>query len=555
MKPILIFPKPEIKKRPIGKRQARAKQHIPSHARQKVRLVTAFNLLETNFNNGILSVDPAGYAPERTLVFETAGSIDDFYNAVSKIAGLYFLQEILGADFEPDDDYYTINKKGQKKDTTQKSFVYLTMANQKALNQIMSYWNNYKNQEDFKFPNGLAPLGHLFDHLKNIRFWDTDDRLYNTGLTEDWKIRVAEGQDVVPVEIELWYKLDNEVRTSKETRIRKLIKKLGGNVLTTCVIGEIHYHSVLVSIPVKSISQFFQDNPSEIELMRCDEVMFFRPSGQCMTPLFQADKEHEYIDENPKDKYDEILNEPIVALLDGLPLGHHDWIKEHIIIDDPDGWSSAYSPKDQKHGTSMASLIIRGDMQSAQPAISRKLYCRPILKPENTFSGDSIERIPEGVLPIDLVHRAVRRMFETEDDNITAPTIKVINLSIADPKRLFEYQMSPWAKLIDYLSVKYKVLFVISAGNHIYDLELGITNEEFNKLSSDDTEALIIKCISDTTHLRRLMSPAESINALTIGAYHHDEFSGHINPYFDRNMPSTINPVTWGKKGQLNLNY
>ncbi len=553
MKPILIFPRPEVKKRPIGKPQARAKPHIPSHARQKIRLDAAFKLLETNFTNGILSVDPTGYAPERTLVFETAGSIDDFYKAVSKIIGLDFLQESIDADFEATDDYHTLNEKGERKNTAQKSFVYLTMANQKALSQVMSYWNSYKNQEDFKFPNGLAPLGHLFDHLKSIRYWDTDDRLYNTGLTEDWEIRVAEGQDVVPVEIELWYKEDNEVRISKENRIKKLIKKLDGNVLTTCVIDEINYHTVLANIPVKSISQFFQNNPSEIELLRCDEVMFFRPSGQCMTPLFQADKENEYIDENPKNENNEILNEPIVALLDGLPLEHHDWIKDHIIIDDPDGWSSAYSSIDQKHGTSMASLIIRGDMQSTQPRIPRKLYCRPILKPENTFSSGSIERFPEGVLPIDLIHRAVRRMFETEDGNIAAPTIKVINLSIADPNRLFDYQMSPWAKLIDYLSVKYQVLFIISAGNHTYDLELGITNKEFSELSSDDSEALILKCISDTTHLRRLMSPAESINALTIGAYHHDEnsddnFSGHINPYTDRNMPSTINSVTWGTR-------
>ena len=513
---------------------------------------STFKLLETNFKNGVLSDDPMGFSPERTLVFETVGSVSDFYKAASKIEGLDFLQEIIGDDFEPDEDFYLLDKNGKRKG--QKSYVYLTMANQKALRKILQFWNGYKQNEGYIFPRGFAPLRHLFDHLKVIRYWDTNDRLHNTGIIEDWGDRVAGGQDVVPVEIELWYNSDSNVRTSKESRISQLVTKINGKILTTCQIGEIRYHAVLASIPVTSISQLLNENKTEIELMRCDEVMYFRPSGQCMTPVFHAEDEQEYDDENINDEVAEINENPVVALIDGLPLEHHAWIKDYISIDDPDDWSSDYKPQDQKHGTSMASLIIRGDMQSEGPVIPRKLYCRPILKPQNTLSGDTRERIPEGILPIDLVHRAVRRIFEPDNGvQAIAPTIKVINLSIADPSRLFEYQMSPWAKLIDYLSVKYQVLFVISAGNHIFDLELGITNEEFNKLSSEDKESLILRCISNTTHLRRLMSPAESINALTIGAYHHDEntddeFYNQINPYADRNMPSTINSVTWGKK-------
>lgn len=554
MKPILIFPNPKVQPRPPSKSAFPGKQHLPTHARQKARLDSTFKLLETNFKNGILSDDSMGFAPERILVFETIGSVNNFYKAVSKIEGLDFVQEIFGGSLESDDDFYPLDDDGQREDKDQKSYVYLTMSNQTALHKILQFWNKYKQQENYVFPRGFTPLRHLFDHLKVIRYWDTNDRLYNTGIIEDWEDRVAGGQDIIPVEIEIWYNSDSNVRTSKESRISQLITKINGKILTTCQIDDIRYHAVLANIPVSSISQLLSENKTEIELMRCDEIMFFRPSGQCMTPVFHSEDEQEYDDENANNDVAEIIESPVVALIDGLPLEHHAWIKNYISIDDPDGWSSDYKPEDQKHGTSMASLIIRGDMQSEGPVIPRKLYCRPILKPENTLSGNTRERIPEGILPIDLVHRAVRRLYEPENGaEALAPTIKVINLSIADPSRLFEYQMSPWAKLIDYLSVKYQVLFVISAGNHIYDLELGITNKEFNKLSSEDKEALILGCISDTTHLRRLMSPAESINALTIGAYHHDEnsddeFYNQINPYTDRNMPSTINSVTWGKK-------
>jgi len=554
LKPILIFPKPAVSKKAPGNSFVPNKRHLPSHARQKERMDADFTLLENNFNNGLLSVDPDGSAPERMLVFETADSVKNFKKAISKINGLEFINDMLGDVIEPDGDFYELDKKG--KHLGQSSYIYLTMSNQKALKKIKDYWDKYKDDETFPFPTGFAPLGYLFDQLKTIRFWDTHDRLYKTGIIENWEERIAEGQDVVPVEIELWFSSNAEVRAEKEARVRKLVKILNGKILTKCTIDEIRYQSILVSIQANSIAQFIKDNKSDIELLRCDDVMFFRPTGQCVTPVNLHDEEQESIDDTILNSDVDINDEPIIALLDGLPLANHTWIKDSIYIDDPDGWSTAYKPKDQVHGTGMASLIIRGDYLLDKPTVPRKLYCRPILKPEMTISNKTVERIPEDVLPIDLVHRAVRRMFEPENGVVEAPTIKVISLSVADPNRLFEYQMSPWAKLLDYLSEKYQVLFVISAGNHPDDLDLGVTNEEFNKRTSVEKESLILKSISDKTHLRRLMSPAESINALTIGAYHHDEnaddeFYGQINPYSDRNMPSTINPITWGRKRSI----
>ena len=273
-----------------------------------------------------------------------------------------------------------------------------------------------------------------------------------------------------------------------------------------------------------------------------------------MAPMFTAAEDIQE-EQGELIRPDDTNDEPIVALLDGLPLENHQWIKDHIIIDDPDDWSENYEPGSQIHGTSMASLIIRGDMQGNSDPLPGKLYCRPILQPATIgFDGLTREKIPEGVLPVDIIHRAVRRMFEPERGQpAVAPSVKIINLSIADPFRLFEHLVSPWAKLIDYLSEKYQVLFVVSAGNNLQDIELGITNHEFEELTDSDKEALVLKGIADSTHLRRLMSPAESINALTVAAYHHDEhvadeFHRQINPYSDRSMPSTINPVSWGKR-------
>ena len=555
MKPILIFPKPTVALR-IKKRRPFPQPKTPGSARQGVRLKSSFESLERGFSTASLSGDPAGFSPERTLVLETIGAVTDFYKAASKIQGLDFVQEILGDVVEPDDDFY-IEKDGERDVEPLKGYAYLTMSNQAALNKLLTYWSKYTTKKHYKFPRGLAPLKYLFQKLHTIRYWNTEDRLRETGLLEDWDARLAEGQDSVPVEIELWYRANDSARISGEERVTRLIQKLDGAIHQKCVINEIQYHALLANIPASSIAQLVNDNSDDIELLRCDEVMFFRPSGQCMAPIFtsESDEPVEQEEISISDDLSDLTNEPTVALLDGLPLENHTWIRDLITIDDPDEWSEDYTPSDQKHGTSMASLIIRGDMQGENAPIPRKLYCRPILKPSPAgFDGQTRERIPEDVLPIDIIHRAVRRIFESTDDQpAAAPSVKIINLSIADPSRLFDQTISPWAKLIDYLAAKYQIIFVVSSGNHTYNIELEMTNIEFEALDVNDKERVILQGIANDTHLRRLMSPAESINSLTVAASHYDEYSGdefykHINPYIDRTMPSTINPVTWGKK-------
>lgn len=57
-----------------------------------------------------------------------------------------------------------------------------------------------------------------------------------------------------------------------------LVNKLNGKVLTSCVISEISYHSMLIEIEVEDARQII-NNPNT-DLIKCDQVMFFRPVGQ-----------------------------------------------------------------------------------------------------------------------------------------------------------------------------------------------------------------------------------------------------------------------------------
>jgi hypothetical protein len=527
----------------------------PSPSRQGVRLNTSFNLLKSSFSRADFSVDPAGFPPERTLVLETVGSIDKFYKAAAKVDGLEFVQELIGEDLAPDEDFFFKQKDGEGvSGKILHGFVYLTMANQEALNKLYRYWQHYTERKNYKFPRGLAPLRDLFSCLHSVRYWDTRDRLHNTGLIEDWRERAEAQQGELPVEIDLWFRGSREHRGAAEHRVRTLIGSIGGQVVQTCTIESIQYHAVLASVPTRAVGSLLEGNLDEIEVLRCDDVMYFRPSGQCMAPIFTSDEEFQ-TEAGLEGNEEQPTDDPVIALLDGLPLENHEWIKDRVTIDDPDDWASNYhSPSEQVHGTSMASLIVRGDMENSDGLIPRRVYCRPIMAPYASGFDATREKIPDNVLPVDIVHRAVVRMFEpAHDAQAACPTIKIINLSIADPIRLFDGQMSPWAKLVDWLSEKYQVIFVISAGNHLRDIQLNMTNEEFMKLDASQREEAILKGVTAEMYLRRLMSPAESINAITVASSHfdqlvEDEFYSQVNPYTNRFLPSPINPITWGNK-------
>lgn len=152
------------------------------------------------------------------------------------------------------------------------------------------------------------------------------------------------------------------------------------------------------------------------------------------------------------------------------------------------------------------------------------------------------------MLPVDLIHRAVRRLFEGEGrTEPQAPEVRIINLSVGDPSRLFFHGLSPWARLLDWLSYKYGVLFIVSAGNHATALDLDIPKGAAWSSADEGTrEAAILQALKVNARHRRILSPAESINALTVGAAHSDacpqgpRASYHCDPLPTRSLTSPV---------------
>ena len=228
---------------------------------------------------------------------------------------------------------------------------------------------------------------------------------------------------------------------------------------------------------------------------------------------------------------------------------------DRLIIDDPDDYAWEYTVADRIHGTAMSSLVVHGDLSDEGAPLSRPVYVRPITKPIDWFNSPRPEQIPRDVLMVDLIHRAVRRMYEGEGtDEASAPTVRIINFSIGDPSRLFTQVMSPLARLLDWLSVKHRVLIIISAGNHSSDIDTGISKANFAALSDDEKEAVVVKALYGDARHRKLLAPAESINGITVGALHHDPATvshiDHAVNLFDNLFPSPISGIRkWVSKG------
>ena len=102
--PLLPIPTPVPDQRPPGPRVVND-LNLPTRARQGERLQPVFQRLRNVFDGEhdpvTLREDPAGIAPERALVLEVAGAIDDFQDAARRIAGLEYLGDE-ETDFEPD---------------------------------------------------------------------------------------------------------------------------------------------------------------------------------------------------------------------------------------------------------------------------------------------------------------------------------------------------------------------------------------------------------------------------------------------------------------------
>lgn len=189
-----------------------------------------------------------------------------------------------------------------------------------------------------------------------------------------------------------------------------------------------------------------------------------------------------------------VVNEPesdsIICIIDS-GISDANGIFTNIVVDRLHFLPPKSIKTDNIHGTFVASRCVFGDeIDSCLGSHSLTPYCKLV-----DISVFGIDSHGQDVYPDEFHLRSV-----IEDIVILFnDRIKVYNLSLGSSVPINDFEFSELAKLLDFLSKEYKVLFVISAGN-INSLLGAFPNDHFSHGDS------------------RLGCPAESILSVTVGS-------------------------------------
>ena len=524
--PLLPTPRPTFDSRPSGPRRGPENIRGPSRNRQEQRLGPVFERLQRVFDSGrdpvSLQEDPTGIAPERALVFEVAGSIPDFHAAVRNVPGLHFLSD---EEFplEADEDFAEVDtRKGREGrdriDRPMSGRLYLAMPDTRALEYLLSLWRRYQRGENAR--GRFRTWANVFDRLHALRGWGPIDRIPDDTVAYlEERISQAAPDELIRVEIELWYDESADDRTRAQQVFAETVLTANGSLVDGATIDPIGYIGRLVDLPAQAVQSLIQRE--EVHLTICDEVMVLRPQSAFDT---STEIEAMEFDQGSAPAREEFGQEPpIVAVFDGMPVQNHRLLANRLDIDDPDDLDALSIVEGRIHGTAIASLVVHGDRNVGGPPLSRIVYFRPVLYSPMGWAG--FERPPEDRLMVDLIYRAVLRMKEGDSEGpATAPEVFIVNLSLGDESRPFTGPMSPWGRLLDFLAAKYQILFIVSAGNVKQALPVSRFSNwtDFEDADPADREAAILEALAKQQAYRTLLSPAEAVNVLTVGAWHED---------------------------------
>lgn len=522
--PLLMFPQARTIPPPKGRPIVIGQPHVPGHGKQVERLDAQLTTLQQDFERYKASVSSsvAGLEPETVLVIEIAGSVNEFRQAVEAI-GLEWMGEWDIDDIPPDEDFFERNTKGERTNKAVKGRMFLSLGNEAGMRELLSLWEKWRDNK--MLPSGKTKWRDVFNQTVQIRRWGIEEALRETGMLDRWQdlLNPINPAQAIRFQIELFYRRSEDRRRQSERNVATLLQAAGGKTLGGFIdMPEIAFHAVKAELPAERIQQLLNDLESEshdtdIQLFKFHGVMYFRPTGQSLAVTEDGEGVDTEIAEGVVDL------PPIAAILDGVPNVQHQALKGRLLLDDPDNLSAQYQPGDRKHGTAMASLVVHGEMAGGQAdPLPRLVYVLPIMQPD-PHSLNRSEHVPDEVFFEDRIARAVRRMFEGEGAvPAQAPTICIINLSIGDPSRPFIHTPSPWARLLDWLSWKYRVLFCVSAGNYPEAINIALSGTDYLALADPEKVEHVLKCIQAQLSGRRILSPAEAINAITVGATHAD---------------------------------
>lgn len=515
-RPILRFPDPANTTRPKGSPRVSPRPSGPGRARQGERFQATFDRLSAALSGDdplvALRQDPAGIAPERALVFVTAGSVSDFVK-VARQAGLEVFSE---EELEPLEHYPEgFRPAGDAMRLTRT--LYATIPTIESFQQMLTLWKAHQRGENA--PYGAGPWWNVFDLLLELRPWGPQDRLGDTAraVIED-RLAFRSDEDPILIEFEIWPTASAAKRASWRGELEQRVAAREGLILDRSSISEngFIYEALLVEVPCLAVREMLADPANINGLATLEGVQFILPQtiGQAIPDGADAAGG----DRAVEGAFDP--DAPIrVALLDGTPLAAHRSLDGGVVIEDMHDLVGLSPVAQRYHATAMASLILRGDLQAdGAPLTDTRLISVPVLIDQKDSAETARNR-----LFVDVVHTTLARLIGTDEP--AAPDVFVVNFSIGVRDSHFSGRISALARLMDWWAAKEGLLFVISAGN-VGNLDLpGTTTMAFENAAIAARRATVREAMRDGIFNRTLLAPAEALNGLTVGALSLD----HVN--------------------------
>ncbi len=483
-KPLLRLTPRSDQPRPLGRPRPVPSPEAFPRERQTAAIGPKFTRLAEVLARGEsalqLRADPAGLAPERLLVFEVRGSISAFAAAIQQIVGLELVDE---EELEGDEG-------------DEHPFAYLLVPDMVALRNLESLWRRWQAGQ---LVRGETTWANVFEHLRDLRPWGPNDRVHSSDRT--FLATIIDGLDDrerVRVELELVFRSNDAAARESDAEVSGAITARGGVTVSRSRLPDISYRALLADVPVWAVRDIIERRIDGIAGL--ESVMHIRPQSEATTVEIGDPAETPMADGAER-----VLGEPILALLDGVPVSGHRRLAAHVDLDDPFDLEPGAMVESRAHGTAMASLIIHGDLNRNEARLPRQIHVIPVMG-----NGDGF---PRDRLVVDLIYLAVTRLREQR------PGIVIVNLSLGNRYRPFHNQLSAWARLLDRLAYRLGLLFVVSAGNQVNDFGISAyaTSRDYEDADGRSRATSMVTALHGIMGERRLLSPAETVNGITVG--------------------------------------
>lgn len=535
-RPILRLPNGQAEARLKGRQDKRPRPRGIGSQGQGARFGEQFDQLEAALtgedSDVVLRQDPNGIAPERALVFETIVPIADFKRAADRLNLEVLIESNLDEDYEIPDEL--VDEYVDAASPT----LYATMPSTKELEELLKLWRLYlKNKAA---PRGFAPWFKLFTMLADLRLWGPKDRLTPSAEAELISRLPDDDEDAVRLELEIWPTANAEQRMRWQQDTRTRVEALNGRIIATSSVDEVGfiYEAALIEMPAGQVRSMIENPFAPEGLATIDGLQFVLPQtiAQSLPDLSDPDAE-----DNPR-QYEAFDDEaPMkVVLLDGTPIAGHPSLDGGVVVEDVHDLVRLSQVQHRRHATSMASLILRGDLVAdGAPVKHSRLLSIPVL-----IDNDQGATSPDDRLFVDVVHIALTSAFL--GDEPLAPDAFLVNFSIGVRGAAFSGRISSLARLLDWWADQQGILFTVSAGNVAEDLVIpNTTSLVFEDGGHEHRKEHVAVAQRNARHSRTLMAPSEAINVLTVGATSHDlaaprapepageitlEENGHIQP-------------------------